>query len=475
VNFTLFRKEHVTLPLMKLIFFLLLPFVIIQCGSSSNPSTPSTPSTLATRKYVDKEDAQKAFESSTVNCSTEDCPGFVGGLYAYTSDFMSYEISSCSATLISKNRILTNRHCIPDDLKFKGARCNQRIKIYFPKTQDYQEKRHECDQIEYITSYDSTMAPDWAVIRFKEASDRPAAKLNRDGIEDNTLVTIYKINFDLSLDKASRGEVNKSNCIANSNYVYSINSIGPQSALMSVSDCNNEIIRGNSGTGILNEKNELIGVLSFNFNVNPEESSIARSNMGIKQTSGGGSNLACMEFDSFKAPRLCEFNPKNYQLYAEILSLYRAQRNDESFNITNTLVANPENQQWLEMTNEITSEKIGNFNVKDLSGTDDLKLYMTHYILQTHFFEIPKCIKNNAPPKFKFKMLIRESEGKIKTNPQFYKSIPSKLKEIEVDVEKQASGENILNFPNILEDELVAELLGLAHFNFLDYKIPNCQ
>src|SRR5687767_7543906 len=98
-------------------------------------------------KFSNKVDAQTVFNGSKVSCE-DGCPQYVGGLVTYTEGRNSYIVSVCSLTLIDDNLILTNRHCLPDDLQYKGASCAGRIRVKLPATNGFRSEDFECNRVE---------------------------------------------------------------------------------------------------------------------------------------------------------------------------------------------------------------------------------------------------------------------------------------------------------------------------------------
>ena len=133
----------------------------------------------STRKFTDEEQAQNFFNSSTIECESGDCPQAIGGLYTYAGQDESYSVGSCSLTLISSNTVITNRHCLPEDIEKAGSSCFNRIRIILPQAEGFPTETYECDKVVAASlHYPQTAAPDWSVLKFKGQTKRKPIQKN---------------------------------------------------------------------------------------------------------------------------------------------------------------------------------------------------------------------------------------------------------------------------------------------------------
>ena len=200
---------------------------------------------------------QKEEFSFDVSCSSKDCPSFVGGMFRKLNSGQSF----CSVSLISPSQILTNAHCIPEDIAKAGSDCEGRIRVAFPKTKDHPSESFHCKRILSVASdYNKNEpdSPDWAVLELDGVSSRKPVAFRRDEIEPHEPVTMYKVDFDSVGRSAIRGRIIKTDCLANSSHLLTDDFIGPISALFSVGNCDPFLKVGNSGSAVLDRKEDLL-------------------------------------------------------------------------------------------------------------------------------------------------------------------------------------------------------------------------
>jgi len=225
---------------------------------------------------VDDHQARKILDSDQVVCDSN-CPGYVGAFYFYrkTSD-TGGNIRLCSATLVAKNQILTNKHCI-EDLITEGEACDDRrvIEIKFPKTGDLPFESVKCKKI-LKTSKDyfigdkkngtrRRVVPDWAII---EVDSEWAAKTARQPVQvaagesvEGAPVDLFPTYFDLSYDPPL-GVIKPVHCTQTftEQNMFADDSESP---LFEMKNCDLELVHGNSGTGAFEPgSNRLIGLIA---------------------------------------------------------------------------------------------------------------------------------------------------------------------------------------------------------------------
>ncbi len=263
----------------------------------------------------DPEELRKEMNESYLLCDSQDCPEFVGGLYGIYQGHAHPILGSCSASLIDHNKILTNAHCVPDSVQSAGANCQGTMKINFPATGKFKYERYDCAKIVSISAYRTrdkvARQADWAVIEFAGHSPRTPVKVSAEGVPQNSEVKLYKINFGQS-NGTGVGNVVPTTCLANANHFESLQNLGPISPLVNVSECSVKLIKGNSGTGILNASGEIVGIFSFvRYVEDSEEEWAMELNAkfpGVKQNYGGGTNVACIkEFQDQPISPMCYF------------------------------------------------------------------------------------------------------------------------------------------------------------------------
>lgn len=382
------------------------------CSPSSGPSVQSDPVTNTALK--------EKMAQSQVSCGSSDCPGFVAALFIIDEDDLGPFISACSATLIKNNRLLTNAHCLPKKLKQPGASCLGDIKVFFPESGGYQKESIDCDHI--LALSDDTaeeVEPDWAILKLAQKSLRPVVQTNKAGVGVGAPIHLYPVDFDLEAKGGPRGVITQRDCVANSNHFKSLENIGPQSALFNFSQCSGRIHPGHSGSGVLNDNNELIGVLSFSRLVEESNAVWAQTLReqfpDIKQNFGGGTNLACIQALQKKSVSpLCSFpSTQDYkslaQVYAELLQQHKNQSSyrqalEQALNDLQTIKQQPShksqfNARFVHFSQQ--SRPIEDALMSSWSGAEQ-PLYRKLYAQAlAQLYPIwPLCIDRRAPSSF---------------------------------------------------------------------------
>lgn len=269
---------------IRLLFILFL--TAVSCSSKKSQQGVIPPGTL---EVLDRESAKITLDNAEVICENGVCPESVGAFYMYHSpkkvkNGKEHQIKLCSITLISSNRILTNKHCIEDVIK-AGESFSEDIfaKIKFPAANGKPFSSYDCKKVistseEYPIKDKLTQkmkrrrqVPDWAIIELTEhVKDRAPITTVAKGIDtDNLAVSLYPVYFDLN-PKSSRGVLQHVTCTRTFNngglYIFSQNGDGP---LMKLENCSQNIISGNSGSGVfVNNSSQLLGLIATSKDTN---------------------------------------------------------------------------------------------------------------------------------------------------------------------------------------------------------------
>jgi hypothetical protein len=218
------------------------------------------------------------------------CSESVAAFYLYhggkkNGNTISHDIKLCSATLIAKNKILTNKHCIEGVLK-AGDVCDETVfaDIKFPKTKDKPFASYKCKKVESASDdyflIDSQTneqkkkrrVPDWAVIELTEnVKDRKPVTVGLSVDADPLPVTLYPVYFNVNTIPVS-GVIKEVQCERVYNktghYIYANDSDSP---LFRIEKCSHQLVQGNSGTGVFyKHSTELLGVMATADSINAE-------------------------------------------------------------------------------------------------------------------------------------------------------------------------------------------------------------
>lgn len=201
------------------------------------------------------------FELGDSVCESGDCPEWVGSVISKTPRTATSDTyGTCSGTLISENLFLTNKHCLPDDLRAKGANCNGRFKVVLPATQGLPKVEVGCRQIKNFTDNDLSVGtiPDWAILELALPVNRKTPSELKSNISVSDTVTLYPSFYGYNPgDDNMTGMIRPVNCKLKQ-------AVGPQSDFPQIDfkDCDQYILAGNSGSGIFDSRGDIVGLMS---------------------------------------------------------------------------------------------------------------------------------------------------------------------------------------------------------------------
>lgn len=236
---------------------LLSSFTLIGCGKSD--SKPAT-SSARIQTFEDLEQLTRALNKQKVYCDDiqNNCPGYSAKLTFWgAKDDGNYYLGVCSGSLYQNKYIITNSHCIPEELKRAGANCSDQIKILFPQTRLYAGESSRCARVIQAFNNDQNQ-PDIAVLELERSIYRDNLTISKNNFIDNSKVYAYTMNPN-PYDSNVGNIVLKKCTLSIDNALFMSNSNQSHAAVLFGNDCN--VIGGNSGSGLLNEKGEMIGAI----------------------------------------------------------------------------------------------------------------------------------------------------------------------------------------------------------------------
>lgn len=306
------------MKISRILYFVLAALLVSSCSDSDESSY------VYRVDFDNKDQAQSFLTDVSISCEKiGDCAESSGGLafVEETQSFWSVHYSGgvCSQTLIAPNKILTNRHCLPDSALTKGANCKN-ITVFFPATTSKPMEKINCKSVSEISAKHSgstTARPDWAVLELASNSSRVPVQLDTSGIPHETSIVAYpvyytKSDITTSVRKAKfsvRGEIRKISCSSKMNSVFSNYYIHPLNPLFSLV-CNYKVISGNSGSGIYSNNGSLLGVISMAAKKNATYEGMGTSQR-LDNTFAGGTNAHCIEALNQQRSEACHFEAKN--------------------------------------------------------------------------------------------------------------------------------------------------------------------
>ena len=201
-------------------------------------------------------DIQSFFRTQIAYCE-EDCHPAVAKLVVYDRGNVEY----CTATLISKNVLVTSANCLFRNLRVPHISCVNNIFAIFPSTGYYTKSSAMCDEVLSASLNVGYGDPalwkgDFAFIKLREPVDRRPVDISRNGLKEGEAYLSYRMDFLSDTIAKQEKEVCKPlfNTYANP-FAQNVNS-----PMIPVSDCSFK--EGNMGAPLFNVKGQLAGLLS---------------------------------------------------------------------------------------------------------------------------------------------------------------------------------------------------------------------
>ncbi len=236
-------------------FFLLLILILSSCGGSKSGGTPVDNKQV----FPNLEELQAALLDSSVFCAdqTNGCPTNVAKLTFWSKQEDGYGLAVCSGTLVNNNFIITNSHCIPDNLK-EGDACDKQMLVQFPRTDNLPSEDIKCKSVIRVFPMQEGQ-PDLAVISIENSiHQRFDTQIITNQFFEGTKTVAFTMNPHPELGMV--GTIQRKDCTISHKSLLSVGgNENSGNALLSGDACN--VIGGNSGSGLFNMDGNMIGVI----------------------------------------------------------------------------------------------------------------------------------------------------------------------------------------------------------------------
>ncbi len=251
---------------------LALQLILISCGGSDN------------KPVYDSHDFTVDKDAFQLDCEAADCPSFASLL-------LIGETGQCSGSLINKKYVLTNSHCLERNYTV-GSDCSDVTSFFINKSGD--TVYYDCKSIKILHHLTGrNTSKDYALIELKEAP------VNIDSVKvssfnslpvDRTDVQLYTANI-LS---GTSGIIRKRECMNRHRTFLNPSTKDTEGPMMALGYC--DVISGNSGSGILNTQNELVGIV---FAAKSKEANKNESNFQFTGVFGIGIQSSCLNLHPY--------------------------------------------------------------------------------------------------------------------------------------------------------------------------------
>jgi hypothetical protein len=256
---------------MKFISLLCVLSLLLGCAKDNSDDSHYPYPTYETNNKLTQELANASLTCATKECSSNlkdfESVGRVGMVVQGSLTGMRYRIGLCTGFLYGSNDIVAlNSHCISDSMWENRHNCGDYLAIKFPETPGHPSEIRTCKEIIYRHKLgqdrESMVDQDYAFFRINPV-DRIVLPLATSPTGNNQYITVRKIN-PLESKASLGGQLDYAHCVTLTGSLLNVNFNGEwdKTGLGVKSDYLNRsciIIQGNSGSPVLNVRNEVIG------------------------------------------------------------------------------------------------------------------------------------------------------------------------------------------------------------------------
>lgn len=244
----------------RIILYAYLTVALIACHKNNETSN----STNFFKPQNSSIIIQKLKDASLTCRDENNCPQNVGMIFSNANDeTLSPKISQCTGFLIAKNIVATNSHCIPNRFKQNTQiDCSESLAIRFSKNDASGNSIYSCKKIINFSENIKLLDPDFAFFEIQETQRDPLS-ISKSGIKNNQSAIVFKIT---PRSDTTGGTLESEACRIVMGSLLNPEANDSFSKTGLAVDC--EGVHGNSGSPVLNNTGQVIGILQSHFTDN---------------------------------------------------------------------------------------------------------------------------------------------------------------------------------------------------------------
>lgn len=276
--------------LFRSLFLSVIPLGFLLCtGCGQNPETKESRSPTGSRRNTDSAQIWSFIQRQKLACPDKFlCQESVAKLIVIDSQTIRY----CTAALVDSNVLVTSASCLTRSLKIPNLDCSENIFAVFPQTNIQTQQVFRCDRVleaDVNEEVDKALwRSDLAFIKLKEAPSRRVLDISREGMSDQAKYTVWKSSYLSDTDST----LSASNCKPVFNSYMNPFAASAKSPMVAMVDC--PFVEGNTGGVVLNDNEEVVGILSSDLDQKIKEFVLTTGWLnGELKPLAHASNLAC--------------------------------------------------------------------------------------------------------------------------------------------------------------------------------------
>lgn len=243
------------------LIFLPGSIVLFGCSADHSPPSQAAPEVYYTPKSNSTLEAELRSASLTCSSSTT-CPENVGMIYSnVVAESARTSIAACTGFLISENVVATNRHCIPVRLLAPEVSCANDLAIRFLQKPGSQGGEiYSCKRLLSFSSQKGVFFADYAFFEVERTGRKPLV-VARNGLQDHQRIRSVRVT-PIRSDYVRGGVIGEESCQVVLGSMLNLVAATSWSPTGTALGCT--AFSGNSGSPVLNENGEVLGILQSN-------------------------------------------------------------------------------------------------------------------------------------------------------------------------------------------------------------------